>query len=170
MKIKQGVVFILLFTSLIIVGCSISFKGTSIAPNLKTYYVEDFSLAPAASVAPSNLDILFTTQLINKVRDESNLKYDEDNPDIIFSGTITRFTVNSAAPTEGNTTLLNRLEITVSVNYEVVSDEDENWKKNYSEFEDFPSDQDLGSVQDGLVDIIFEDMLEKLFNDAFSNW
>jgi len=169
LKIKlvtlSGFFFCCLFLS-----CSISFKGTSIAPNLKTYYVEDFNLSQAASIAPSNLDILFTTQLINKVRDESRLKYDDENPDIIFSGTITRFSVRPAAPIEGNTTLLNRLDIGIKVDYEVVSDEDENWTKNYAEFEDFPSDQDLGSVQDELIDIIFDDMLEKLFNDAFANW
>jgi len=78
--------------------------------------------------------------------------------------------VRPAAPIEGNTTLLNRLDIGIKVDYEVVSDEDENWTKNYAEFEDFPSDQDLGSVQDELIDIIFDDMLEKLFNDAFANW
>jgi len=167
-KIKQ--LSLLFLCSLLWNGCSISFKGTSIAPNLKTYYVEDIVLDQAAAIAPANLDILFTTQLINKVRDESSLKYDDENPDIIFSGNITRFSVNPAAPIEGNTTLLNRLDISARITYEVVSDEDENWTKNYTEFEDFPSDEDLNNVQDGLIDIILDDMLEKVFNDAFTNW
>lgn len=166
----KACLFLLFITSILWNGCSFSFKGTSIASNIKTYYVEDFILDQAASIAPADLDIIFTNRLINKIRDESSLNYDDENPDIIFSGNITRFTVNPAAPIEGNTTLLNRLDISAKINYEVVENEKDNWTKNYTEFEDFPSDQDLGSVQDGLIEIILDDMLEKVFNDAFSNW
>ncbi len=170
LKTRIALYYILCFACCIISGCSFSFKGTSIDSSIKTFYVEDFILDQSASIAPSDLDILFTTTLINKIRDESRLKYDDENPDIIFSGNITRYTINPAAPIEGNTTLLNRLDISARVNYELISDEKQNYTKNYSEFEDFESDQDLTSVQDGLIEIILDDILEKVFNDAFSNW
>ncbi|NNE26479.1 MAG: hypothetical protein HKN09_06515 [Saprospiraceae bacterium] len=145
-----------------------SFKGISIPADVNTYYVEDFTLA--SSDAPGDLNQVFAQGLRQKIREESRLTNNNIEPDIIFKGSITRYTVLSVAPEEGSTTSLNRLEIGVRIEYENSLNEDESWTKNYSDFEDYDSSQDLQSLRDDLIDEIIEDIMERIFNDAFANW
>lgn len=167
MKISQFIIVL----GLCICSACYSFKGTSIAPDIKSYYVEDFSLDRNKSDNyPSNIEITFAEALRERIRNESSLKYDQENPDIIFSGMINTYRTSPAAPLEGSTTALNRLDIAVRVEFEDLTNEENNWSKSYSGFEDFASTEALSSVEEGLIGIIFEDMTERIFNDSFSNW
>ncbi len=145
-----------------------SLKGISIPSDVNTFYVDDFTIS--ALNAPADINQIFAESLREKVRNESRLQYREVDPDIIFSGSVSNYRVNSVAPTEGNTTALNRLEIKVKVDYENVNNEDENWTQNFSFFQDFDSSQDLQSLQDELITTIFRQLTEDVFNKAFTNW
>ena len=158
----------LLFTAFLLISSCYSLKGISIPSDVNTFYVEDFNTS--ARNAPSDINQVFSEALRQKVRNESRLQYSEIDPDIIFSGTIASFRVNSVAPTEGNTTALNRLEIKVKVVYENVKNEEDTWDSNFSFFNDFDSTQDLLSIQDELIDNIFVQLTEDVFNKAFTNW
>jgi len=153
---------------MITIASCYSLKGISIPSEVNTFYVDDFTIS--ARNAPADINQIFAESLREKVRNESRLQYREVDPDIIFSGSVTDFRVNSVAPTEGNTTALNRLEIRVKVEYENLKNEDENWSDNFSFFEDFDSSQDLQSIQDGLIVNIFRQLTEDVFNKAFTNW
>ncbi|MBT8191163.1 MAG: hypothetical protein HKN67_08990 [Saprospiraceae bacterium] len=145
-----------------------SFKGISISPDLNTFYVEDFSLS--SGDAPADLNQIFGQALRRKIREESRLVNNNENPDIIFKGTVTRYRINYVAPEEGNTTSLNRLDIAVKIEYIDELNPDNSWTKNYSDFEDYDSTQDFQSIRDGLIEIIVDDIMERIFNDAFTNW
>jgi len=145
-----------------------SFKGISIPSDVNTFYVEDFTIS--AYNTPGDINQVFAEALRQKIRNESRLQYSDRDPDITFSGIITHFNVNSVAPTEGNTTALNRLEIKIKVNYENAKNEEDTWSNNFSFFEDFDSTQDLQSMQDGLIENIFRQLTEDVFNKAFTNW
>ena len=145
-----------------------SFKGINIPSNVNTFYVEDFTLT--SSNAPGDLNQVFAQGLRQKIREESRLINNNTEPDIIFKGSITRYTVLSVAPEEGSTTSLNRLEIGVRIDYENTLDEEDSWTKNYTDFEDYDASEDLQSLRDDLIDEIIEDMMERIFNDAFANW
>ena len=154
-----------------IFGACYSFKGITIPPEVQYYTVEDFKMNfSSGDNFPPNIEITFAEAMRERIRNESNLKYSTDDPDIIFSGTIKTFRVRPAAPEEGSTTALNRLDINVEIVYEDLLDEENNWKKNYNAFEDFDSTEPLTSVQDELIEIIFNDITERVFNDTFSNW
>jgi len=56
------------------------------------------------------------------------------------------------------------------VEYINYKDEEQNWKKSYSAFQDYDSNGDLSSIQDNLIAAIVEDIVERVFNDAFTNW
>ena len=151
-------------------GCY-SFKGISIPPEIKTYYVEDYTVDPVnAILSPQNIEITFAEALRARVRNESRLNYDTEDPHIIFSGIISRYKTSPAAPIEGESTLLNRLDISVKVSYEDITNEENNWNKTYSAFEDFPSTEVLSAVEEELIARIFEEMTERIFNDSFTNW
>ncbi len=148
-------------------GCY-SFKGIAIPPDVNTYYVDNFQLT--ASSAPGDLNQRFAEALRAKVRNESRLLYREENADIEFSGTITDFTLIPEAPQAGNTVALNRFEIRVSVTYTNNVDETKSWKQTFSFFKTFASDQDFLSLQESLINDIFKQIMEDIFNKAFAGW
>jgi len=148
-----------------------SFKGISIPPDINTFYVENFQ--NRASNSPAGLEIEFRDELVNKVNSGSKLNLEETNPDIEFRGDISRFAVEAVAPQRNDdvaTTAFNRLTIAVRVNYINNANKEEDWEQSFSFFADFESTTDLSNVQDDLIDIIFTQILEDIFNKAFTNW
>lgn len=148
-------------------GCY-TFKGFSIAPEIETFYIGRFELL--ATNAPATLDQIFTESLKDKISRESRLSFSDTDADIEFQGSINSFTVTSVAPQPGETTAFNRLEISVQIDYINYLNEEQNWNSTFRHFEDFPSTVNLLSVQDELIDLIFDQIMEDIFNKAFTNW
>lgn len=148
-------------------GCY-SFRSFGIDPSLESFFVDQFEVQ--AFAAPPNINQTFSERLKLKIYRESRLVLDEANPDIVFDGAITRYEVLSVSPEPGEFAALQRLEITVRVKYENTRDEKGNWEQSFSFFADFSPDQNLLDVQDQLIDIIFDQILEDIFNKAFGNW
>ncbi|MCU0348071.1 MAG: hypothetical protein MUC59_14105 [Saprospiraceae bacterium] len=81
----------LLSIAMVLQGCMIrgngySLQGISIPPDVNTYYIELFD-----NQAPSAIPTLprdFTERLKDKIRTESRLKYDDEAPDVEFTGAI----------------------------------------------------------------------------------
>ncbi len=152
---------------LLLSGCY-SFKGISIPPDVNSYVVENFQ--NSTPQAPGDINQRFSEALRSKIRNESRLVYNEQNPDLEFSGSITGFRLNPEAPQAGNTVALNKLEITVTVNFTNKKDEKKSWKKPFSFFRTFESDKDFISIQDQLISEIFKQLMENIFNEAFTGW
>lgn len=151
-------------------GCY-SFKGISIPPEAKTFYVSDFVLR--ANNAPAQIDQLWSEALREKIRNESRLTYNEQSPDIEFEGSITSYKVVGTAPQAGNTVSLNKLTIGISVTYTNNAGDggkDDEWTQTFSFFKDFDATLDLNSVEEGFIEEIFEQLTENVFNKAFTNW
>ncbi len=151
----------------VISGCY-SFKGISIPPDVKSYYVPVFEVR--APNAPPTVGQDFSELLKDKVRNEARLLWDEVDPDIEFTGNIASFNVKPVAPQPGETVALNRLEVAVAVNFVNNRDEEKNWSNRFSFFSDFGTDQNLLDIQDGLLIDIFEQIQEDIFNKAFTDW
>ena len=144
------------------------FKGVSIDAKLKSFQVEDFTLTDLQCEA--GIEQSFAEALRRQVRDESRLVNNSTNPDITFLGQLTRCSTSYIAPTEDNTTSLNRFELTISIEYINNLNEEENWQKNYTAFQDFDSNADFQTLKDDLTDLIIIDIVERVFNDTFTNW
>ena len=151
-------------------SCKYGFRGINIPPEVSTFYVERFDNR-ANNVVPT-LAQDFTQDLIDKVRNESNLQWTDTDPDIEFKGRITRYTISSEAPVEGATTAFNRLEIHVSVEY--ISNIDKSgksdWKRSFNDYLDYDSNQNILNIQDDLIVDINRRLIEKIFQAAFTNW
>ena len=156
-----------LTTWFLISGCY-SFKGISIPPDAKTFYISE--LRSRVPGAPADLGQQFSENLKQKFLNQSRLNFIDIDPDIEFSGEITRFAVTSVAPQPGETTAFNRLEIAVRMKYIYHLDEEDNWENSFSFFQDFSRDENLLDVQDGLITVIFQQLAEDIFNKAFTNW
>ena len=159
--------FALLLITIFLYSCY-SFKGISIPPDINTFSVETFSVR--AINAPANIEVRFSEVFRTKILSESRLKQNINDPDIVFSGELTRYDVSAEAPREGNVVALNKLEITVKVDYINNKDEKDKWSKNFSFFQTFDSSLDLQVVEDQLIRVIFDQLTERIFNDAFTKW
>ncbi len=159
---------ILLLCILLLVSSCYSFKGIAVPQGVETFYVENFTLS--AYNAPANIEIDFTEALRKKLREEARLRFDDVDPHVMFSGSITAFDIGIASATGNDDVALNRLNIRVMVKYEDTIDPDNSYEKTLTEFEDFDADADFQSLQDELITLIFNDVIEKVFNDTYTNW
>ena len=144
------------------------FQGISIDSDITTFNVERFKLQ--SPEAPANLNNDFTEALNEKIRNNTSLAYTDTDADIEFAGAIVSFTTSSEAPQPNQVTAFNRLEIRISVEYIDNKDETKNWKQTFSHFANYDSAENLANVQDGLVEEIFEEIVDNIFNKAFTNW
>lgn len=167
MTCNKFVIIYLLFTLAAFQGCY-SLSGVSIGPDVNTYFVMQFR--SNAANAPPTLEQTLTEALKEKIRTESRLVLDEIDPDVDFSGTVVDYRVTSEAPQPGELTAINRLTINVAVEYTNHREEGKNWRSNFSFFFDFPSSQDLASVQNEAIQAITNQLVEDIFNKAFTDW
>lgn len=158
---------ILSICTILIAGCY-SFRGISIEPDVKTYYVVPFTDQTAGMVP--NLGADFTEKLNVKIRNESPLVYSNTDPDVEFSGAITRYQVTAESPQPGKDVAFNRLTIAVRVDYTNNLHEESSKSFTESWFTEFPSDQNLLDIQDGEVETITDQLIENIFTKAFTNW
>ena len=104
---------------------------------------------------------------------ESRLAYTEVDPSVEFDGAVTGFNVSSVAPSSEDGQIgssLNRLSISVNVEYINYMNEENSFKKTFSFFQDFESTENLFDIQESLTEEIFSQITEDVFNDTFSNW
>ena len=153
---------------LLLNGCY-SFRGLTIDCNVtKTFSIANFgNNSPSA---PPTINQTFVELLRDKVLSETCLSSTNSNGDVQFSGEVFKYQITSVAPSEGESNLLNRLTIGIAVDYENTANEKENVKKRYEWFEEYDSGEDILSIQDELIISISDQILEKVFNDAFTNW
>ena len=158
---------VLLLLISLLSGCY-SFRGISIDRNVTTYYVENFK-NNATSALPA-MEQLFTENLKEKIRTDTRLIYNDETPDIEFRGTLVDFRISSEAPQPGELVAINRLTIVLAIEFINHLDEEKNWRNNFSHFFDFSSSTDFAAVQDEAVEAIQLQLMEDIFNKAFTDW
>ncbi|MCB0655907.1 MAG: hypothetical protein KDC57_07225 [Saprospiraceae bacterium] len=160
----------------LLAGCY-SFKGISIPEGAQTFRAGVFEdQTRGTTPPPPTIFNNFTEELKDKIRNETRLDLINSDADIEFTGAITRFDVSYEAPSTnqnaigGTSGAFNRLTIAVEVSYNYRQDVKKNWKQTFSFYDDFRSDQNLVDVQDELINNIFEQILEQIFQKAFGDW
>ena len=161
--------YIVLLLAVVCNGCGIySFSGASIPAEAKTVSVQYFP--NQAQLINPTLSNDFTTALRDAVMNQTSLDMVESGGDLAFEGEIVDYKTTPIAITAGQTAALNRLTITVNVRFVNAFDETKNFETKFSHYEDYPSDQDLNSVQESLTGTIIEALVEDVFNKALVNW
>lgn len=158
----------LIIISVFTIASCISFKGTTIPEEADTFRV-DMPVVKELN-APPELAQVFMETLRQKIREQSRLQYNEDEPDLIFTPVINKYSVTSVAPQEGDLVAFNRLDVSVSIEYENTKGEEDNYSKSFSAFQDFNASENFQDLEDGLIEIIFDDITERIFNGTFSDW
>ncbi|TSA25153.1 MAG: hypothetical protein D4R67_10660 [Bacteroidetes bacterium] len=151
-------------------SCSMkySFTGASISPEVKTISIDYFQ--NKASLVVPTLSRSLTEALQNYFTSQTNLILVNQAGDLQLEGAITGYTVQPQAISGNEQAQLNRLTITVSVKFTNRINTMQNFESNFSRYQDYPSSQNLVSVQDGLIQEINEQLVQDIFNKAVVNW
>ncbi len=145
-----------------------SFKGTSIPSEVHFFRIDP--VIDQSYNAPATYPVEFSEAMITKIRKESRLILNNTNPDIIFKCKITQFNVSSQAPQPGVESAINRLNVTIEVEYVNVLDEKQNWKSTFLRFQDFDKNVNFADVQQKLIEDINLILVDDIFQKAFTNW
>ncbi|MFC2104233.1 LptE family protein [Bacteroidota bacterium] len=151
-------------------ACTIKYSltGASIAPDVKTISVQHFvSRAPKAI---ANLEQYFTDELKDKFKSQTPLTVVNDEGHLNFEGEITKYFTRPMAITGDETASQNRLTITVHVKFTNEIEPEYNFDSDFTQFADYDSEQDLPTVEQGLMEEIVEKLIEDIFNKSVVNW
>lgn len=167
--LKTYSILIVILLGMMLNSCGIySFSGASIPAEAKTVSVQYF---------PNNAQLvnpLLSNSITNALNDmfvnQTTLQSVAQNGDLALEGEITNYTTTPIAITGNQTAALNRLTVTVNVRFTNRYDESKNFEQSFSQYQDYPSEQDLNMVQDVLVEQIVEDLCQDIFNKAVVNW
>ena len=159
----------ILIMSMFFASCGIyTFSGASIPAEAKTVSVQYF---------PNNAQLvnpLLSNTITNALNDmfvnQTTLQSVAQNGDLALEGEITGYKTSPIAITGNQTAAMNRLTVTVNVRFTNKYDESKNFEQSFSQYQDYPSGQDLNAVQDVLVEQIVEDLCQDIFNKAVVNW
>lgn len=154
--------------ALMLTGCY-SFSGASIPPNIKTFSLDHFP--NRATLVNPTLSPDFTDKLRSYISSRSSLLEDaQENAHINITGEITAYTVTPMAAQSDAQAALQRLSVSIKVNFANKINEKESFSKTYTIFRDFDSSLDLSAVESGLVTEIIDEIVNLVFMDAFGNW
>jgi hypothetical protein len=128
------------------VGCGLySFTDTAVDARVKTVSVKDFANS-AANVQPS-LSLAISEKLRTKIQRETRLQLTQTNADARFSGAIVGYYVAPAASGGNDQSQLNRLTVTVRVEY-INPVTKTNWSQTFEQYENFDRNANLSSVEE----------------------
>lgn len=151
-------------------SCKVSYSltGTTIDPQIQTFSVQYFQ--NRAPVVQAQLSQVFTDELRDRVQGQTRLELVSGFGDVDFSGEITNYETRPTAITGDEVAALNRLTITIRVEYTNSVNPDESFDTNFSRYEDYPSTQSLADAEEELIESIVDQIVEDIFNRAFVNW
>ncbi|MEN8224577.1 MAG: LptE family protein [Bacteroidota bacterium] len=167
----RSVAVLIIFSGLLlwITSCGVySFTGASISPETKTVSIERFP-NNALTVEPT-LSQKFTDALRDKFVNETSLVLMNKGGDLQLEGAITGYRTSPVAIQGNERAAFNRLTITVEVTFVNTIDDSKSFKSNFSRFAEYSSTQNLGEVQEGLIDEINEILIQDIFDKAVVNW
>ncbi len=169
MRSKAKIAVLVMALAFICHGCGIySFTGASIPAEAKTVSVAYFP--NHAQLVNPLLSNDFTSALRDAIMNQTPLEMVDTGGDLAFEGEITDYRTTPVAITAAQTAAMNRLTITVKVRFSNRFDETKDFEQSFSQYEDYPSDQDLNAVQENLTSSIIEALVEDIFNKALVNW
>lgn len=151
-------------------SCSVkySFSGANISAQVKTISVQYFQ--NRASLVQPSLSQGLTDALIDKCKAQTKLSFIKDNGDVNFEGEISDYNTKPLTVGADARAAMNRFTIAVKVKFTNTINPDLSYDKTFSRYQDYDSSRNLSDVEKALVDIIIEQLVEDIFNEAFVNW
>ena len=166
--IKKGLLYCALFLGLVSCKINYSAQGGPIDQNLKTISIDQFS--NQASLGPSTIGFTFTEKLRDLFQSQTKLELISSNGDLSYEGTISSYTIQPISVQGNQTAAQNRLTIAVKVTFVNQIDEKKNFDQSFTRFADYSSSSDIGSIQDRLIEEIFDQITQDIFDKTLGDW
>ena len=159
--------------STLLVGCifmrgGYSFSGASIPEAAKTFSVAYFP-NNAPMVSPT-LSTMLTESLKDKFSRQTKLQMVEEGGGFAFEGEITGYSSTTASVSSDNYAQMNRLTITVRVEFTNVVEPQNSFTQSFSQFADYDSQQLLTDIQSDLDQQIVDQLVTDIYMAAAANW
>lgn len=160
----------LIFFLGILISCKphVSLSGASIPPEAKTVSVGFF--ANNTSLGAPSLSQRFTERLRDMVSQQTSLALMAKDGDLQFEGYIADYAVSPVAIQSNDQASLNRLTISVKVVYFNKFEPAKNFDQTFTRFADYKSTENISAREPELVQEIYRQLTEDIFNRAFNNW
>ena len=168
---KSGIIYLFLVLSVIMAGCTISYKfnGASIDyTKVKTISIKDFPNQAPLVYPP--LSQQFTEGEKDIYVRQTRLSLVRDNGDLQLEGEITGYDLTPMAVKEDAYSSKTKLTITVKVRYTNRTNADEDFEQSFSAYREFDSNVMLQDVQDQLCSEIIEELADQIYNSTVANW
>lgn len=145
-----------------------SFKGASLAPEIKTIQINNIRLETAGG--PTNLSLTINETIKEYFQRNTTLKLTTQQPDLILEGTIVGYEMTPQAPTTDDKAGLNRLTLRLQFQLTNRFDETKNFDQEFSFYQDFPQNQTLSQVEKTLIPKLTDQIILDLFNKIAGDW
>lgn len=168
---KSGIIYLFLVLSVIMAGCTISYKfnGASIDyTKVKTISIKDFPNQAPLVYPP--LSQQFTEGVKDIYVRQTRLSLVRDNGDLQLEGEITGYDLIPMAVKEDAYSSKTKLTITVKVRYTNRTNADEDFEQSFSAYREFDSNVMLQDVQNQLCSEIIEELADQIYNSTVANW
>lgn len=165
-----GIGVLLSVFCLLISGCKVNygFTGASVSPDIKTFSVKYFP--NNAPIVNPTLSQTFTEKLKDKIVSQASLSHTDRQPDLIFEGSITGYSITPIAIQTNETAAQNRLTITINIKFTNLKNEKQNFETPFSRYADYKSTENFSSVESQLITTITDQIVDDIFNRVFINW
>ncbi len=161
----------MLTLTLLLWGCTVrySFTGASISPDVKTVRVEYFP--NMAAMVSTILSPTLNDELTSMIQRQTRLSFTNDDPDVTFTGEIIDYRSEPVSISAGEYAQENRLTIAVRVTFTNKKEPQLSFNnRTFTAYANYDSSQVLTSIESQLIPEIVEQLVQDIFNAAFSNW
>jgi hypothetical protein len=142
-------------------------SGASVAPakTCQVNYVEN-----RAEIVNPRLSLLITEGLKDKIQANSSLLLVNSNADVLFEGEISSYNVQPQSVTAAGMAAKDRLTVTVKIKFTNEVKPENSFDKSFSRFYEYTTGTAFTSIENTAVDDILEQLMDDIFNAAFSTW
>jgi len=150
---------------------SVSFQDGSVPPEWKRFMVQ--TLESNAANAPISYAPNLTEDLKDAIQNRVGLKLvasEENDPQVNVAGIIQSYTITPLSLQDNTAEIQNRLTIRATFEIFISEPEEEVMELNISRFADFDAGEDVGSIQDQLLEEINDQIIQDVLNKLLSNW
>lgn len=144
-----------------------SFTGASVEGKTINFHMLDNR---ARNVMPV-LSATLTTKIRNRILSQTGLSpVNTEDADYDISGYISAYDVSVTAVQNTQTASLNRLTISVQIEFKNRKNAKGSFSQSFTRFSDFAASQALQTVENKLIEEIGTQLADDIFNKAFVNW
>lgn len=162
---KNILIILLCIVSL---SCEVQYSMLDTSIDADTFSVAIFE--EQAANAPAGYGITFTEFLRDFVVSRSKLKMKTEDADIEITGKVVSYFTSPVSIQSDEVAATNRLTVVLSVSVINNKEEKQSFEKNFTQFSDYESSDDLSSVEEALLDDINEKLAQDIVNQLSSNW